>query len=203
VGGEWENGERVGLGEEAEPGASLLVDVALHYAAAVTEGRFGVILRSDRVGGTPVVPMPGGAVGERPSGALDELVGGSGVLLASKVRNTTLPCERSHGDSVADSPADTFATLDAVVVGDGWFAAGRLAWLLPDLDETQVSRCHEALILAVAEPNRDPGVGVYRYAGDTAGGAAPLRLVKDALVREVVLRPVFERSLSRLYGLVR
>lgn len=174
-------------------------ELALHFVSALHHRGFGVVLGHDRAAGHHVVDVPGERLAGLAPTALDELGHAEFSVLGARAwigrfdgRHVAGLGRDGDGDADGvDEPCiASIAIIDAVLAGQGWCAAGRSAWSAPEFTETELARAHERLVVAV-DDSRAETVTVCRVRGDDASAPPVLDLVRQIVLRELVLRPTF------------
>lgn len=165
--------------------APRLFEVALHYARAITAGVFGHVMLHDRAAGMPVHTVGGRELPLRARGVIEELVAREITVLNARARTATLRCLRGERERI-----DTYAVLDAAIGRAGWFAACRVTWPMADFRDNECAQQHDRIVVAVDDDEYDD-VGLYRLSYDDVEGASLRVVVRDALLRSLVLGPAF------------
>ncbi len=165
--------------------APRLFEVALHYTRAISAGAFGQVMLHDRAAGVPVHTVGGSELPPGARGAIEELVGRELTVLNARARTATLRCPRGERERI-----DTYAVLDAAIGRDAWFAACRVTWPMADFRDNDCAQRHDRIVVAV-DDDEHGDVGLYRLSYDDVEGASLRVVVRDALLRSLVLGPAF------------
>lgn len=171
--------------------APRVFDVALYYASALARGGFSTALRDDRVAGLGIEELGADALPAAARRAVQHLTAGRHSVIQSFLCTTAMPC--GDPSSELDDP-ERCAVLDAAVGGERWFLAARLYWLADSFSDTAGTRRHDQIVIAVEGPE---AARVLRLRFDDAQGILLRRMVREALLRDVVLRPSFGLPGSR------
>lgn len=164
-------------------------EVGLHLTSALTSGDFGRALNTPEVAGLYVAEAEVSELPAASAGALHCVAAGHLSLLASKTWADRLQCPVADRHDPDDGPIELIAFLDAVVGGEGWLVGCRLAWRGDSLTETACSRAQDRMLVVVDVPE-EPLVQCHRLGGRRKLiDESAWRVVRDAVVREVVLRP--------------
>ena len=163
-------------------------EVALHYASALAGGGFATTLRHDRAAGFPVDAVGGDDLPDAVRQAVEHVAAGRYAVIDARLRTATLQCIAPAGHERLES----FALIDATVGGEAWFLATRLVWPAVSFTDTACALAHDQIVIVVDDGQvGDTGVRIVRLVCDEIKAVVLRRVVRDALMRDLILRPAF------------
>lgn len=174
---------------------SGLFEPALHLTSALNGGWYHVALSQDHLLGhlvENVTGEPGGSVLE----ALLALAAGELSLLGARTWIGPAPRPQPGSTESEIDDCEPFAFLDAVSGGQRWIVAARVVWSADELVQTDRSRRLGQIVVGV-DAGGDGPVQFARLCPKRGSLRDALwHPCREALVREVVVRPAFRASIQ-------